>query len=212
MKFTKPVYDSSQKLYKASIQDGLSFTSEYDLESAEWSPPLDLCYPMHKDEILKEVLVATKGWFTKPLTEDWLQSRIEISLPDAELLVSGFEGTAEWQLKTLLISKEKFLFLGDIVKTVKKERIELALEEERGGGDLEDAEEVEWNPPAVQQAPLELGPTRRMMQKEFVLQSRHKAAKALFNANQLTREYCDLYGDDTDWEDDDSDSDSGFEE
>ncbi len=205
MKFTKPVYDSTQKLYKASIQDGFSFTSEYDLESAEWSPPLDLFLPMHKEELVKEVLVATKGWFTKPLTEDWLQSRIQISLPDAELLASGFEGTAEWQLKTLLISKEKFMFLGDIMKTVKKERIELTFEEEKSD-DLEDAEEVDWNPPAVQQAPLELGPTRRMMQKEFVLQVRRKAAKALFNANQLTREYCDLYGDDTDWEDDDSDS------
>jgi cytidylate kinase len=34
---------------------------------------------------------------------------------------------------------------------------------------------------------------------------RNKAAKALYRAEQETQRYCELYGEDTDWEDDDSD-------
>ncbi len=216
MKFSKPVYDAQAKVYRSEVSEGLCFTAEFDVEENEWSPPLNAFLTAYRPELVEATLAATRGWFTKPLTQDWLTSRLQVLLPDEELRAQQFEGSAEWQIQKLLISKELFTFVCKLIGTVKKERIQLEFEEEvsqEAEDDLEGMEEVdvESNLPADGQ-PISLGPTRRMLAKEAVLEARHKAARALFRANELTRQYSSLYGEDTDWEDDsvasDSDSDS----
>lgn len=205
MKFSKPVYDATSKVYRSDVLDGPSFRSEFDLEGNVWTPSLDTFLESQKASLIQQTLEATKGWFTKPLTQDWLSNRMQLILPDE--LPPAFEGTAEWTIKTLLISKEAFIFQGELVRAVQKERIEL-MDDSTQHHDEEFLEEVEFNPPAASQEPLSLGPTRRMVAKQAVLEARDRAARALFRANELTREYCNLYGDDTDWEDEfDSDSD-----
>ena len=213
MKFSKPVYDGKGKVYTAEVSDGLRFAAEFDLDSGSWSPPLEGFLLQHRNELIQDTLLATKGWFTKPLTQDWLTNRIQVILPDEDLIRDGtFEGSAEWQISQLLISKEEFTFVCKRIGAVKKERIALLDElEPNGGGDEGDVEEVDFNPPTSHESEdaVPLGPTRRMIAKATVVEARAKAARALFRANELAREYCNVYGD-TDWEDE-FDSDSGEE-
>lgn len=191
MKFLKPAYNSQEKQYTSKVEGGVRLTAEQEGDSL-LPTPLELKTSI-LTTLIPTVVEATKGWFTKPLTQEWLETRCELSLPMPE---QGFEGTIKWELTELIITKEKFRFLFSILETLPAEKVVIQLEEEE-------------EPELVQEAPpVALDPTRRVQHKQKVLRARAKAARALFKAERMTQEYIETYGEDTDWEDEESGAES----
>jgi hypothetical protein len=190
MKLGKPVYDSAAKLYNCVVSDGVRFTVRR--EEGVFVKPLDLF--VDKNMLIESILSGTKGWFTKPLTQDYLSQRLQTEFPTPNI----FEGEIEFQLQGLTISKEVFLLR--YVITNEKEDEKICIE-------LEDAEKEQEMPEPTESIPMAdkevmgLGPTRQQITKEKVLKMRRKAARALFIAERLTQEYYEEFGEDTDWED-----------
>jgi hypothetical protein len=200
MKIFKPKYNSTEKLYVCELGGTKPrFEIVYDLER-----PMPTCNPQEiandtYTNSLKHYLVReTKGWFTKPLTEEWLSNRIHHEVPTVEK-AADWEGTLGWTLKELIITKEKFTFVWIIDKQQEKEKVVIQLEDEQ-----EEVDEEELPLAAVD--PMSIGPTRRILQKHAVMKARARAARALFKAEALTQEYVRQYGEDTDWEDEDDSS------
>ena len=203
MKFTKPVYDAKARIYTCDITDGfrLCVRREGGAFVKEFSECIDT------NQRIAHLIHATQGWFSKPLTEDFLNGKIRYDIPTADIPPT-FEGSVEWQAKKLVISKDSFLFACAIVSQVEDEKLSLdfpdddalqqhqqqqaALEEEIPMGAEEQGGEV-----------IGIGPTRQQLDKKKVMRSREKAARALFQAERLTQEYCAVYGEDTDWEEED---------
>jgi hypothetical protein len=187
MKFLKPAYNSQEKQYTSKVEDGVRLTAEQ--EGGGLRPtPQDLKASL-LPVLIPTVVETTKGWFTKPLTQEWLETRCELSLPMPE---ETFEGSITWVLQDLIITKEKFRFLFSILEAIPAEKVVIQLEEE------EEPELVQEVPPVA------LDPTRRVQHKQKVLRARAKAARALFKAERMTQEYIETYGEDTDWEDEES--------
>lgn len=184
-KLAKPVYNSSAKLYTCSITNGFRLTARR--EEGRFTPELD----MNKEQVAKFIVAATHGWFSKPLTEEFLRDKIQLTIPTSSLAES-FEGSVEWQMVSLTISKDVFLLTFDLIGQKEDEKICIKFEEE---------EEI----PLQQAEAIAIGPTRRQIQKKNVLKARAKAARSLFTAERLTQAYCEEFGEDTDWEGDESD-------
>jgi len=177
MKLGKPVYDSANKLYKCPVNNGVRFS----VRKEEGKFVKELQTFLDKDMMAEHIVKATYGWFTKPLTQDYLKERLRGEFPTCD---DSFEGEVEFELQGLTISKEIFLLRYGIVSMKEDEKVCIEFED-----DIE--------------VPLEkeVGPTRRQIVKQKVLQSRAKAARALFMAERLTQEYYEEFGEDTDWED-----------
>jgi hypothetical protein len=145
---------------------------------------------------MAHLIKSTQGWFSKPLTEEFLKGKIQYDIPTSvpEQVAETFEGLVEWQIQRLIISKEQFLFVCVIVNTVEDEKVSLEFPEEP------EAKEPEEEIPLHEVEPLGIGPTRRSLEKERVLSARTKAARALFHAERLTQEFYQAFGE-TDWED-----------
>ena len=204
MKFTKPAYDAKARIYTCDITDGfrLCVRREGGAFVKEFSECIDT------NQRIAHLIHATQGWFSKPLTEDFLNGKIRYDIPTADIPAT-FEGSVEWQAKKLVISKDSFLFACAIVAQVEDEKLSLdfpdddalqqhqqqqaALEEEIPMGAEEEGEVIG------------IGPTRQQLDKKKVMMSREKAARALFQAERLTQEYCAVYGEDTDWEEEEED-------
>lgn len=194
MKFTKPIYDSKQRLYTCDVTDGFRFSMRR--ESGAFVKPVESC--IDSDERIAHLIKSTQGWFSKPLTEDFLKGKIQYDIPTeiSEQVTETFEGLVEWQIQKLIISKEKFLFVCVITQAIEDEKVSLEFPEE-----LPPPPEEEI-PFKAEVEPLGIGPTRRRLQKEEVMSARAKAARALFNAERLTQEFYETFGE-TDWEDED---------
>jgi hypothetical protein len=187
MKLGKPVYDSATKLYNCTVSDGVRFAIR--VEDGKYVKDLDSC--VDKDVLIENILKGTTGWFTKPLTQDYLNQRLNMEFPTPPQI----EGEIEFQLQGLTISKEVFLLRYAIIGTKEDEKICIELE------NVTDVKEVEDEIPMANKEVLGLGPTRQQIVKEKVLKMRAKAARALFVAERLTQEYYQEFGEDTDWED-----------
>jgi len=187
MKLGKPVYDSATKLYNCTVSDGVRFAVR--LEDGKCVKELSSF--VDKDMLIENILKGTTGWFTKPLTQDYLSQRLQTEFPT----LPQFEGELEFQLQGLTISKEVFLLRYAIIATKEDEKICIELDEVR------EVKEVEDEIPMADKEVLGLGPTRQQIIKQKVLNMRAKAARALFIAERLTQEYYQEFGEDTDWED-----------
>jgi hypothetical protein len=137
------------------------------------------------------LIKSTQGWFSKPLTEEFLKGKIQYDIPTD--VPETFEGLVEWEIQRLIISKEQFLFVCVVAKTVEDEKVSLEFPEEPLHAQEEEI-------PLHEEAPMGIGPTRRSLEKERVLSARTKAARALFHAERLTQEFYQAFGE-TDWED-----------
>ncbi len=175
MKILKPTFDAEKQIYLSEIKDGFRCEAVRDAEH-QYTPPLSSFYTSMKDSFMESVILQTKGWFRKPLTKEWLEQRIVFHFP-TETIAEDFEGSCTWEIERLLISKEKFDFFFKLVETKADEQLMISFEE-----------------------PESSAMTRRREQKERVLKLRTKAARALFQAEHATQEYCKIYGEDTDWE------------
>ena len=187
MKLGKPVYDSATKLYNCPVSDGVRFSVR--MEEGSFVRALDSF--VDKDMLIQEILKGTTGWFTKPLTQDYLSQRLQAEFPTPPQI----EGEIEFQLQGLTISKDVFLLRYAMVGTKEDEKICIELDE------VTDVVEVEDEIPMADKEVLGLGPTRQQNVKQKVLKMRAKAARALFVAERLTQEYYQEFGEDTDWED-----------
>jgi len=187
MKFGKPIYLADKKIYKSELIDG--FRCEVTCEAGVLSPSLDVFLPQLKLPLTQTIVQNTKGWFSKPLTEGWLVEKIQILFPTMDLPID-FEGSLVWQAKELIISKENFVFHMELVEKKEVQKVVIDFPEEE--------------PPKVQVRRKE--PLSREELKKLVLKERGRAARALFRAERLTQEYCELYGDETDWEESDEES------
>jgi hypothetical protein len=204
MKFTKPAYDAKARIYSCDITDGFRLCVRRESGSfvKEFSDCIDT------NERIKHLIHTTQGWFSKPLTEDFLSGKIRYDIPTADIPPT-FEGSVEWQAKKLLISKESFLFICEIVAQVEDEKLSLDFPDDehmQQKQDQEDAVLAEEIPMGAEQEGGEvigIGPTRQQLDKKKVMRAREKAARALFHAERLTQEYCTVYGEETDWEEED---------
>jgi hypothetical protein len=201
MKFAKPTYNATNKVFVSEVVEGPRYEIHKDEtisapQATEVSKGLGPAF-------IPTLIQATKTWFTKPLTVEWLTPRIQHKIAD---VASDFEGTCTWQLSRLTISKEVFLFDWAMVSQVPDEKVLIRLEDDELPAETEDLREVR-EIPSVEGEAVAVGPTRRMLHKREVLRQRAKAARMLFKAERMTQEYCSLYGaEDTDWEEEDSDS------
>jgi hypothetical protein len=194
MKLLKPVYNQEFKVYDSAVEGGARRirTKEGDV----WTPPLN----EESDEYINWLIDSTKGWFTKPITKEWLTPRLEHTYETTKL-PAAFEGTVEWLLTGISITKERFFIHWKVDSFKEAPKVVIEFEEEQ-------PEEVEIVSEAKAEEILAIGPTRRVLHKHKVLQERAKAARALFKAERMTQEYIQLYGEDTDWEDEESGNES----
>ena len=182
MKLCKPVYDSSLKVYNCKITNGVRFV----VRREEGNYVKELLTHVDNDAISEYIVKGTAGWFTKPLTKEYLQPKLKAEFPTE--LDPAFEGEVEWELQSLTISKEVFLLTYNIIVLKQDEKISLE-------------DEVQEEIPLAEKEVVGIGPTRQQMTKQRVLKARAKAARALFLAERLTQEYYNEFGENTDWED-----------
>ncbi len=209
MKFSKPQYDAKRKIYVSDIADGLRY--ETHREAQLLSPSLESLQQDTQQQLIQFVLDSTKTWFSKPITEDWLRSRLhhEVEMPE---LATDFEVVLRWQLSTLLISKETFVFSWKFLEKIEDEKINFDRPETPTAqtSSLEEISDISGSVQEVEQEGevLGVGPTRRVLFKRQVLAARNRAARLLYKAEILTQKYCEAYGEDTDWDDDEFSTDS----
>jgi hypothetical protein len=192
MKFTKPTYDAKQKMYFCDVTDGVRFSVRRECGSFVQS--LDSC--INSDERISHLVETTKGWFSKPLTSEFLKGKIHYDIPTGDI-PETFEGCIEWEIRRLVISKERFLFVYAITQLLEDEKVSLEFPDESVPQENEPEEEIAMN---SEEEIIGIGPTRRKLEKDKVMSARRKAARALFNAERLTQEYYSQFGE-TDWED-----------
>jgi hypothetical protein len=190
MKFTKPTYDAKQRVYTCDVTDGFRFSVRRECGSLVKDPASCI----DSDERISHLIKSTQGWFSKPLSEEFLKGKIQYDIPTS--VPETFEGLIEWQIQRLIISKEQFLFVCVVTQAVEDEKVSLEFPEEPVPTPKEPEEEI----PLHEEPPLGIGPTRRRLEKEKVLSARTKAARALFHAERLTQEFYQAFGE-TDWED-----------
>lgn len=158
-------------------------------------------FDLNKESYITQLLEGTRGWFSKPLTAQWLRSKsnVRVAFPPGTPppLAPNRSGTIQWKMMKLEITKDAFTLCWSVGEVLPDPVIELEEEEPAGP------------PPAGlgggQDSLLELTGGDRKAQKERVLAARRRAARALYKAERLIQEYCAIWGEDTDWEDEDSD-------
>ena len=196
MKIHKPSYNAESRVYTCMIGNGFRLTVLK--EDGVVHPDAKELTKGMMDGLIDEIINSTKGWFSTPLTQIWLSSRIQF---DFDEIPAGFEGSVEYEANQLIISKDTFLFR---FATTRKEAEKIVISFERDA-DVADVADVAVAAVATDEIPvsndnpLGIGPTRRMLEKEVVRKARRKAARALFTAERLTQEYLEKY-EDTDWD------------
>lgn len=207
MKIFKPKYDAEAKVYVCELGgEKPRFAIVYDLERPMPTvQPVEIANDTYTNYLKHYLLRETKGWFSKPLTDEWLSTRIHHEVQTVSL-PNDWEGTVSWTIKELVITKEKFTFRWIIESQKEKEKIVIQLDEEEVKEDQEEVDEE--NLPLAALDPMSIGPTRRILQKHAVMKARARAARALFKAEAMTQEYIRQFGEDTDWEDEDDDGSS----
>jgi hypothetical protein len=197
MKLGKPVYNAKDKVYTCDITDGFRFKTRRDEKQLATSFTQ---YEKDNKELLTKTFVSlTQGWFSKPLTEEYVISRICFNIP-TESIEDSFEGVLEWVCIRVIITKESFMFVYELVLKKEDEKVVIDFAEEEEEVDISGI-------PVVSEETIGIGPTRQYLDKKKVLSLRLKAARCLFQAERATQRYGELYGEDTDWEDEDEEDD-----
>ena len=207
MRLSKPRYDSTKKVYESAILDGLRLTTEVDAGQPLPATLQTECIPSLTECILKQ----TVGWFTKPITEAWLVGKIHVSLG---AIPADFDGRITWAAQRLLISKDVFIVEFTIVESVPTPPVTIDFGEEEPASVAPPAAVAKAvaAPVAVALAAAVISEslTLRQIQKEKVMKSRLRAARALFIAERMSQDYVQEFclDEDTDWEESDEENDS----
>lgn len=190
MKLGKPTYAKESQVYVCECRDVSTFRVESTMQGGKWSVPLDGHLANTREQMISLLLAETTGWFSKPLTKEWLLSRLRYTIPTDDI-PSDFEGMCSWTPSKLLISKESFVC--EFVLAEKVPALPLI--------DLHEDEVVD----SPGNGSSGSSPTREG-KKETVLRARRRAAMALLKAERLMQAYADEFGEDTDWEDDEDEA------
>ena len=177
MKLGRPTYSKENQVYVCECKDEQPFRVESSMESGQWTPDPTTHLALTRDTIISMLLEETTGWFSKPLTKEWLMSRLRYTIPTSDI-PAGFEGVCRWTLKKVHISKESFVCEFVLVEKVSREMPLIELQEDTAA-------------------------STRGEKKDLVLRARRRAAMSLLKAERLMQAYAEEFGEDTDWEDED---------
>jgi hypothetical protein len=179
MKLGKAVYSKESQLYVCECRDEEHiFRVESSVEGGKFNPPIDVEAGKNRDKMISFLLAETTGWFSKPLTKEWLTSRLRYTIPTSDI-PSEFEGICRWSIAKVNISKESFVCEFVLTEKVRSEIPLIDLQEDV------------------------VSSTPREEKKKVVMRARRRAAMALLKAERLIQSYAEEYGEDTDWEDED---------
>ena len=185
MKIGKPIYAKESQVYVCECRDEEHiFRVESSVEGGKWSVALEEHLAKTREQMISVLLTETTGWFSKPLTKDWLLSRLRYTIPTSDI-PAEFEGLCRWTLAKLHISKESFLCEFVLAEKVAAELPLIHLQEDE----------------VVEETRVATSPTREE-KKKAVLLARRRAAMSLLRAEQMMHVYAREFGEDTDWEDD----------
>lgn len=189
MKLGKPIYAKETQAYVCECSDQENiFRVESSVEGGKWSVALESHLSKTREQMISALLAETTGWFSKPLTKEWLLSRLRYTIPTSDI-PSDFEGICRWTLRKLYISKESFVCEFTLAE---KLPAEVPLIE------LENDEVVDRT------ASSPTSPTSKE-KKRAVLLARRRAAMSLLKAERMMQAYAEEFGENTDWEDEDED-------
>ena len=198
MKLLKPVYTAEFKMYTCEVQDGIRRITTKEADDLTVQLP-----EVPNSEFIGWLIPSTKGWFTKPITEEWLTPRLE-QVRETTGVYPSFEGTIHWIVERVSITKDRFCIHWKVESVKEAPKVVIEFEDEKPEQEIESVGSL----PEEESEVLGIGPTRRVLHKHKVLNARAKAARALFKAERMTQEYIQLYGEDTDWEDEESGNES----
>ena len=185
MKIGRPVYSKETQVYVCECS-GDSFRFESVVEGGQWKPELSTHLESTREQMITTIVDGTTGWFSKPLTRDWLQSKLVYKLPTD--VPTEFEGVVRWRMSRLHISKETFTCEFVVYERVLNAVPLIDLHEEE--------KEQEQEPVKEQEPPKE----HKKKAKETALLARRRAAMALLKAERLMQAYSEEFGEDTEWE------------
>jgi len=177
MKLGRPVYSKESQTYICECKDEGIFRVESSMEGGKWSSEPDTHLQTTRDAMISILVQETTGWFSKPLTKEWLGPRLRYTIPTSDVS-PDFEGICRWTLKRVHISKESF-----VCEFVLSEKLSAEIPLIELQDDLEE--------------------TSKEQKKMNVLRARRRAAMALLKAERLMQAYANEFGEDTEWEDED---------
>jgi len=184
MKIGKPIYAKESQVYVCECRDEENiFRVESSVEGGKWSVPVEAHIAKTREQMISILLAETTGWFSKPLTREWLLSRLRYTIPTSTI-PAEFEGLCRWTLARLLISKESFVCEFILAEKIAAELPLIDLQE--------DVVETSTSP-------------TREEKKLAVIRARRRAAMGLLKAERMMQAYAEEFGEDTDWEDEDED-------
>jgi hypothetical protein len=182
MKLGRPTYSKENQVYVCECKNEEPFRVESSMESGQWTPDPTTHLALTRDAMISMLLEETRGWFSKPLTKEWLVSRLRYTIPTSDI-PAGFEGICRWTLKRVHISKESFVCEFILEEKLSTEMPLIELQEDI--------------------VPAESKSKTKEEKKDLVLRARRRAAMALLKAERLMQAYAEEFGEDTDWEDED---------
>ena len=186
MKIGRPVYSKETQVYVCECT-GDSFRFESVVEGGQWKPELSTHLESSREQMIATIVDGTTGWFSKPLTREWLQSKLVYKLPTD--VPTEFEGVVRWRMNKLHISKETFTCEFVVYERVMNAVPLIDLHEDEK--EQEPVKEQEQDPPKSQ---------AKKAKKEAALLARRRAAMALLKAERLMQAYSEEFGEDTEWE------------
>ena len=198
MRLNKPVYDGDKKVWTCDIKEAgdLQYTSDVYGEPSAFTKTPASFFDETLPACVTTILSQTLGWFSKPLTEEWLIQKLTYSIP-TESIPNGFDGRVEYTPVRLHIYKEGFVVEYKLTDTKESEKVCINFQED-------EAKPEDVKPEKAEEVKLEEAEEKiRHEMKQKVLQARQRAARALFKAEELMHTFVEKYGMDTDWEDED---------
>jgi hypothetical protein len=189
MKLGRPNYSKETQLYVCECKDEENiFRIESIVEDGKWTPALEDHLERTRDQMISVLLEKTEGWFSKPLTKEWLLSKLRYTIPTSEI-ASDFEGRCAWMVNKLNISKDSFT-----VDFILVEKLSNMVP-------LIDLHVIELETPTP--VTPDLAASLREEKKLEAIRARRRAGMALLKAERLMQSYAAEFGEDTDWEDED---------
>ena len=203
MRLNKPVYNGDKKVWTCDIKEAgdLQYTSDVYGEPSSFTKTPASFFDETLPTCVTSILSQTQGWFSKPLTEEWLIQKLTYSIP-TDTIPNGFDGRVEYTPVRLHIYKEAFVVEYKLTDTKENEKVCINFHEDEESKPLEVEAKEATALEANAEAKEEQEKIRHEM-KQKVLQARQRAARALFKAEELMHTFVEKYGMDTDWEDED---------
>jgi hypothetical protein len=203
MRLNKPVYNGDKKVWTCDIKEAgdLQYTSDVYGEPSSFTKTPASFFDETLPTCVTSILSQTQGWFSKPLTEEWLIQKLTYSIP-TDTIPNGFDGRVEYTPVRLHIYKEAFVVEYKLTDTKENEKVCINFHEDEESKPLEVEAKETKALEANAEAKEEQDKIRHEM-KQKVLQARQRAARALFKAEELMHTFVEKYGMDTDWEDED---------